>query len=431
MTIETLSPQPKLKFFDNNGDPADRYRIFSYRAGTTTKLSTYTDAAGGTPNSNPVTLNYRGECDLWIPPNVAYKYVFAPPGTDDPPTSSIWTVDNIVNSQLITLYGGVDAGSANAYTLTFISNFAAYSDGIVIYWVAANNNTGPSTLNVNGLGVIQIVNPDGSALGANQIQTNQMTQVIYRGGKWQLLSISGFVGPLIGTFGASTTIAAAATTDLGSAIAHVANITGGATITSFGNSASLIAPIYIVYVKNSGVTISYNSVSLITPNLVDYNPTINSALIAQVFNTVAGVNYWRVYPFSNTEAGTFNGVFTGMTAAVGVVVNYEKIGNIVSLWTSNPYIGTSNATSMTITGLPASITPSSGSRHIKCARMTDNSNTLSGICQVAFGSPTGTLNFALSNTATIANRITEDFTAFTNIGNKGLQDGWSITYPIK
>ena len=30
-------------------------------------------------------------------------------------------------------------------------------------------NTGPSSINVNGLGSIQIVGPDGSALGANTI----------------------------------------------------------------------------------------------------------------------------------------------------------------------------------------------------------------------------------------------------------------------
>lgn len=145
---DVLSPNVKQQFFDNNGAPANQYRVFTYQAGTTTKLATYTDSTGGTPNSNPITLNARGECNLWIPPNVAYKYVYTYPGSDDPPTNPIWSVDNIVSSQLVTLYGGVDTGTANAYILTFTANFTAYTDGIIIYWLPSNNNTGASTLNV-------------------------------------------------------------------------------------------------------------------------------------------------------------------------------------------------------------------------------------------------------------------------------------------
>lgn len=69
-----LSPVPVLKFFDNNGNPLAFGKVFTYQAGTVTPAPTYTDASLGTPNSNPILLNFRGECEIWIPTNTAYKF---------------------------------------------------------------------------------------------------------------------------------------------------------------------------------------------------------------------------------------------------------------------------------------------------------------------------------------------------------------------
>lgn len=182
-----LTPNAKQQFFDNNGKPLAGGKLFTYAAGTSTKLATTVSAAGAN-NANPIILNYRGEADVWIPPNVSFKFVLSPGSDTDPPTAPIWTVDAIVNSQLITLYGGVDTGSANAYLLTFTANFAAYTDGIVIYWIPSNSNTGASTVNVNGLGAISVVNADGSALSANSIQANVPTTILYKSGAFVLVT---------------------------------------------------------------------------------------------------------------------------------------------------------------------------------------------------------------------------------------------------
>lgn len=185
---ETLSPEAKQQFFDNNGRPLVGGKLFTYRAGTTTKLATYTSSTGLVQNSNPIILDYRGEANVWIPPNVAFKYVLAPANDTDPPTNPIWTVDQIVNSQLITLYGGLDTGSANAYVLNFTANFTAYTDGTVIYWIPSNTNTGASTINVNGLGIINIVNQSGAALTASQLIAGQVAQIMYLAGEFLLLA---------------------------------------------------------------------------------------------------------------------------------------------------------------------------------------------------------------------------------------------------
>jgi hypothetical protein len=90
-----LSPLPIQKFFDNDGTPLVKGRLFTYVAGTATKISTYRDSTGGALNTNPIELDYRGEASVWLDPLLTYKFVLAPPGSDDPPTRVIWTVDQI------------------------------------------------------------------------------------------------------------------------------------------------------------------------------------------------------------------------------------------------------------------------------------------------------------------------------------------------
>jgi hypothetical protein len=204
-----LSPAPKFKAFDNNGKPMNGGRLFTYAALSSTKIATYGTSDLSTLNSNPVVLDFRGEASVWTLPNTAYKFVLAPPGSDDPPTNPIWSVDNIVNSVLLTLYGGTDTGSVNAYVLNFSAPFTAYSDGIVIYWLPANTNTGASTLNVNGLGALAIVDQNGNPLIAGAIVSNQVTGVILSGGQWRLMTVSAgsagtFTGTLTGMVGATT-----------------------------------------------------------------------------------------------------------------------------------------------------------------------------------------------------------------------------------
>jgi hypothetical protein len=199
-----LSPGPKQQFLDNNGRPFVDGKLFTYQAGTTTKLATYTDSTGGSQNTNPIILDYRGECDLWIPPNVAYKYVLAPGNDTDPPTNPIWTIDQIVSSQLVTLYGGVDTGVADAYVLNFDANFSAYQDGIVIYWIVANTNTGGSTINVNGLGPVLILNQNLGGLVAGQLEAGQVAVIMYDGGVFKLIS-SGQVSNITGTVNLNAT----------------------------------------------------------------------------------------------------------------------------------------------------------------------------------------------------------------------------------
>lgn len=89
MTTATLSPSPKLQFFDANGNPLVGGKLYSYAAGTTTPLATYADYNGSTTNTNPVILDSRGEADVWLSSSY-YKLKLT-----DSNNVEIWTVDHI------------------------------------------------------------------------------------------------------------------------------------------------------------------------------------------------------------------------------------------------------------------------------------------------------------------------------------------------
>ena len=79
---------PKFKAFTSAGVLAAGYKVYTYEAGTTDALETYTTAAGTTANDNPVTLNAAGEADIFV--SESAKLVLK-----DADDVTIWTVDNI------------------------------------------------------------------------------------------------------------------------------------------------------------------------------------------------------------------------------------------------------------------------------------------------------------------------------------------------
>lgn len=112
---EQLIPNPVFRAWSNIGLPLVGGKLFTYQAGTTAKQATYTDASGGTPNSNPVILNFRGEASVWLDPSKTYKLVLAPSADTDPPTNPFWTVDNISGGGLFGF--NLIPSADNTYTL--------------------------------------------------------------------------------------------------------------------------------------------------------------------------------------------------------------------------------------------------------------------------------------------------------------------------
>ena len=90
----TLSPSPWFTGLDDNGVTLPGAKLFTYASGTTTKLTTYTDAAGNSANANPTILDAAGRAVMYLQP-ATYKFVLAPANDTDPPTSPIKTIDPV------------------------------------------------------------------------------------------------------------------------------------------------------------------------------------------------------------------------------------------------------------------------------------------------------------------------------------------------
>lgn len=108
-----LAPRANQKFWDNNGLPLAFGQLFTYQAGTTTPQATYVDSTQTTQNTNPVQLNFRGECNLWLDPTKSYKFLLQDVLGNTIPG---WPVDNITIGNANPSFSIIPT-SDNLYTL--------------------------------------------------------------------------------------------------------------------------------------------------------------------------------------------------------------------------------------------------------------------------------------------------------------------------
>lgn len=108
------------QYLDGNGDPYAGAQLFTYAAGSSTKQTVYQDSSG-TQHSNPIDLDANGRvpAPIWGTEGVTYKLVLAPADDTDPPTSPIWTIDNVspINDSSIAL----DQWTSSGMTATYVS----------------------------------------------------------------------------------------------------------------------------------------------------------------------------------------------------------------------------------------------------------------------------------------------------------------------
>src|SRR5579862_6043834 len=113
-TIPNAVPPPsaEAQFLDANGAPLAGGKLYTYAAGTTTPLATYTDSSGMTPNANPIVLDSAGRAQIWIGAQ-AYKFVL-----QDANSVVQWTEDNLVDTTLYFVNYVKTAGTATLITYT-------------------------------------------------------------------------------------------------------------------------------------------------------------------------------------------------------------------------------------------------------------------------------------------------------------------------
>lgn len=85
-----LTPSPKQQIFGSDGLPLVGGKIYTYAAGTSTPIATYTDYYATTANTNPIILDSFGQANIWLINTTSYKFIVKTAAE-----VTLYTVDNI------------------------------------------------------------------------------------------------------------------------------------------------------------------------------------------------------------------------------------------------------------------------------------------------------------------------------------------------
>ena len=175
------------QFFDDNGNPLTGGKVFTYAAGTTTPLATYTTTTGAVANANPIILDAAGRTpnEIWLAVGTLYKFIVKTSadvlvGTYDglPAINDPYSINALLGS--ITGTNAIAAVATPAIT--------AYAAGATYSFIAANTNTAATTISIDGLAAKSITKNGSVALTAGDIQAGKLMLIEYDGTAFQLLN---------------------------------------------------------------------------------------------------------------------------------------------------------------------------------------------------------------------------------------------------
>jgi hypothetical protein len=129
--MATPVPNAKAQFFDASGNPLSGGKLYTFIAGTTTPLASYTDATEGVSNANPVILDSAGMANVWLGQS-AYKLQL-----QNSAGSTLWTVDNVYGGSLLSGYLTAIERSAPSGVA---GSDIFYPDSTAHRWKMINNN---------------------------------------------------------------------------------------------------------------------------------------------------------------------------------------------------------------------------------------------------------------------------------------------------
>jgi hypothetical protein len=142
MAVVYISPVGGVaaQFFTNTGAVLTGGKLYTYAAGTTTPLASYTTSAGNVARTNPVVLDAAGRVpgsgEIWIT-SASYKFVLT-----DSTDVLIATYDNVVaaGSGTYTIQNFTGTGAAISFTLSSAPN-SENSTFVYINGVYQNKDT--------------------------------------------------------------------------------------------------------------------------------------------------------------------------------------------------------------------------------------------------------------------------------------------------
>jgi hypothetical protein len=123
--------------------------------------------------------------------------------------------------------------------------------------------------------------------------------------------------------------------------------------------------------------------------------------------------------------GTFTCTLTGYAANPSGTCNWSKTGNRVTIYSAASINGTSNATTMTMTGLPAALAPVNAQEAV-IEGCRDN-GVVDLICSGNLGAAATTITLGR---VTVSGSNLVAFSSWTGSGSKGIEAGWSFSYVL-
>ena len=135
MTTSYIAATPKKQFFDNAGNPASGYKLYTYLSGTTTPATTYQDQAGTSANTNPIILDSRGECLIWLPGTQEYTFTLKTAAD-----VTVWSVSDISGSA-----SKIDLDTVAATVSDLASDLAASSGSSLVGFIQPDTGAAART----------------------------------------------------------------------------------------------------------------------------------------------------------------------------------------------------------------------------------------------------------------------------------------------
>jgi len=316
-----------------------------------------------------------------------------------------------------------------------------FATGMTFILIPVNTNTSAATIALNGLSA-KAIQKFGSALVAGDLVAGKPALLSYDGTQFQLLNpgvpvLSGYA------------LLASANTFLGNSVISNTNpaldlhetdgavdnkrwrwtAAGEAFFGTVINDALSVSTNWLV-VNRTGTTVDsialaassvlVNGVSVRDASILAAG-TLADARFPSTLPAISGANLTGILQAQVAPlTGSFTGTLTGYASPPTGTVFYTIMGGICTLYITSAITGTSNSTSMTMTGLPAACQPAVATAGVMEAT---NGGVANSLARFLTGAGSGTITFTANVSGDLA-------AGFGGSGTKGLPTGWSIRYKL-
>jgi hypothetical protein len=231
--------------------PAAGYKLRTTLTGTSTAEATYQDQAGLSANTNPITLDSLGMCELWLTNGIEYRLALYDPTNTT--LQSGWPLDDIAGipivstTQYVPLAGAVTmtglfelsgnataalnpvtlqqfntglatnlttastiassaqtatstGGTSTVYTLTPTNALAAYATGAVRKAIFSVASGAAPTMNISGLGAKSLKQYENDAKVAARVPSGFVADLTYDGTDLIVTPAQGGYGTIAAAF---------------------------------------------------------------------------------------------------------------------------------------------------------------------------------------------------------------------------------------